>query len=214
LECREAALAVGADLASLGSPQEESFISQLVPSPVWDAYYHNAVFVGATQPVEGPPGANWTWSDGTPWAGVSWQIGQPDGGEGCLGVYRLADGSDAVRFGDWSSLNADGGVFYFMVEWSSDCNRDGVVDYGQILSGELEDVNHNKVPDCCELGYSCVPCPSDITGNGSVDGVDLAAILAAWGSAGNGKTGTDIDGDGIVSGSDLAIVLGSWGPCP
>ena len=35
-------------------------------------------------------------------------------------------------------------------EWSADCNGDGVVDYGQIQSGELADTNHNGVPDVCD----------------------------------------------------------------
>jgi hypothetical protein len=57
-------------------------------------------------------------------------------------------------------------------------------------------------------------CFGDISGNGVVDGVDLAALLGAWGTDGHGKFECDIDGDGVVAGSDLAIMLGSWGPCP
>jgi hypothetical protein len=90
---------------------------------------------------------------------------------------------------------------------NGDCNANGLLDACEIPSHPNWDRNHDGILDACQ-------CIADISGNGSVDGVDLAAILAAWGSAGNGKTGTDIDGDGIVGGSDLAIVLGSWGPCP
>jgi hypothetical protein len=57
-------------------------------------------------------------------------------------------------------------------------------------------------------------CFGDISGNGVVDGVDLAALLGAWGTDGHGKFECDIDGDGVVAGSDLAIMLGSWGACP
>jgi hypothetical protein len=56
-------------------------------------------------------------------------------------------------------------------------------------------------------------CDGDITGGGYVDGVDLAAILGAWGTNGQGQFITDISGDGIVNGTDLAFVLGGWGPC-
>ncbi len=56
-------------------------------------------------------------------------------------------------------------------------------------------------------------CAGDVTRNGSVDGVDLAAVLGAWGGSG-GKAGADINGDGLVDGADLAYVLGNWGPCP
>jgi hypothetical protein len=53
------------------------------------------------------------------------------------------------------------------------------------------------------------PCPADLDGSGAVDGIDLAALLANWGGAGDG----DIDGDGTVDGVDLSSVLAAWGPC-
>jgi hypothetical protein len=46
------------------------------------------------------------------------------------------------------------------LEWSADCNGDGIVDYGQILRGELEDLNGNGVPDICETSISSVLPPS------------------------------------------------------
>jgi hypothetical protein len=100
------------------------------------------------------------------------------------------------------------------VEWSADCNSDGIVDFGQIRSGELDDANLNNIPDCCEAGVSCIPCEGDVSGNGVVDGVDLAAVLGAWGSSGKGEFSTDTNGDGVVDGADLATVLSGWGPCP
>lgn len=54
------------------------------------------------------------------------------------------------------------------------------------------------------------PCPADITGDGTVNGADLAEILARWGQPGTG----DFDEDGGVDGGDLTVVLGAWGPCP
>jgi hypothetical protein len=54
------------------------------------------------------------------------------------------------------------------------------------------------------------PCPADVTGDGLVDGSDLAAILNTWGpGAGQG----DVDDNGIVDSSDLSVLLGSWGNC-
>jgi hypothetical protein len=101
-----------------------------------------------------------------------------------------------------------------LVEWSADCNNDGIVDYGQIRAGDLEDGNGNHIPDCCEGLTSCIPCEGDVSGNGVVDGVDLAAVLGAWGSSGKGEFSTDVNGDGVVDGVDLATVLSGWGPCP
>ena len=49
--------------------------------------------------------------------------------------------------------------------------------------------------------------PADLTGDGIVDGVDLAVLLAAWGVAGHPA---DINGDGVVDGLDLAVLLARW----
>lgn len=52
-------------------------------------------------------------------------------------------------------------------------------------------------------------CLADIDGNGTVDGSDLASLLAGWATS-----SPDLNGDGVVNGADLAILLGAWGPCP
>lgn len=54
------------------------------------------------------------------------------------------------------------------------------------------------------------PCPADISGDGSVNGSDLAILLSGWGSAGS----SDVNGSGTTDGSDLAILLSAWGACP
>lgn len=51
-------------------------------------------------------------------------------------------------------------------------------------------------------------CAGDFTGDGIVDGADLASLLGGWGTADG-----DIDGDGNTDGADLAALLGSWGTC-
>ncbi len=56
-------------------------------------------------------------------------------------------------------------------------------------------------------------CPGDIVATGGIDGTDLAAVLGAWGTNGQGTLVTDLDGDGIVNGADLAVILSGWGPC-
>lgn len=48
--------------------------------------------------------------------------------------------------------------------------------------------------------------PEDLTGDGLVNGADLAALMAAWGQSGS----TDLDGDGTTAGGDLARLLGAW----
>lgn len=49
--------------------------------------------------------------------------------------------------------------------------------------------------------------PADLNGDGVVNGVDLAALLAAWGTAG----ASDLNDDAVTDGADLAILLANWG---
>lgn len=55
------------------------------------------------------------------------------------------------------------------------------------------------------------PCPSDVNGDGYVDGTDLSLILGHWGMD---AALYDLDGSGLIDGADLAIILGAWGECP
>ena len=73
-----------------------------------------------------------------------------------------------------------------------------------IGGGRLSSLGDNSICDCT----------ADLTLDGIVDGVDLAALLSQWGSSGGGAYPADIDGSGLVDGGDLGIVLGGWGACP
>ncbi len=93
------------------------------------------------------------------------------------------------------------------VVFDADCDGDGTVDYGQILRGEVPDLNSNGVPDGCE-------CPADIDRDGRVAAEDLAEVLFAWGLTGAKVGDADVNRDDHVDGSDLSAVLATWGPCP
>jgi hypothetical protein len=96
-----------------------------------------------------------------------------------------------------------------IIEWSADCNADGMVDYGQILRGEFDDINGNGVPDrICE-------CLGDLYVDGLVNGADLGVLLAYWGpiTGTPASQATDINRDGVVNGLDLGILLAGWGAC-
>lgn len=53
-------------------------------------------------------------------------------------------------------------------------------------------------------------CAADINGDGTRDGLDLAALLAAWGTS---NASADLDGSGTVNATDLTALLAAWGPC-
>ncbi len=57
-------------------------------------------------------------------------------------------------------------------------------------------------------GTAGLPNPSDVNGDGSVNGADLSFVLSAWGPCMNCPA--DINDDGLVDGSDIATLLSAW----
>ena len=208
---QSAAVASGGHLATLTSMAENSFV--FVLSNVTQAYGGSSVvgpWLGGRR-----DGDSWSWVTGEAWNFVNWLPPNPDG-PGTWGENCVCFTASAGRWNDFNEAGWQPGIAMqaYVVEWSADCNNDGIVDYGQILDGTIPDANGNGVPDCCDGGGSCTPCPGDVASDGMVDGVDLAAVLSQWGTQGSGTFNADIDGSGLVDGGDLALVLGGWGPCP
>ena len=71
------------------------------------------------------------------------------------------------------------------------------------LAGDCTDTDLDGWADLC-----IQPASADITGDGIVNGSDLAIFVAGWGQS---ASPADITGDGIVNGADLAIIIGAWG---
>ena len=215
LDASLAARARGGELASIGGAFENDFVFSL-------ANTHPSLWVlawpGATQ-ITGPwlgavyTGSTWTWSDTSPWTFANWAPSEPNYLFEETSVHFMggAAGRPSTK---WNNNRPDYLNWGYMVEWSSDCNGDGLVDFGQIRSGELRDSNFDGVPDCCEAGNSCDACVADVDLSGSVDGGDLAVVLNTWGTDGGGYPRADIDGSGTVDGADLAQLLNAWGTCP
>jgi hypothetical protein len=169
-------------------------------------------------------GLGWRWIDGTSPGFTAW------GGSNCLvGPYPndppyvgsavafancvYTDTTSLRVWDDFPIVPIGYSPFPSIVEFSADCNADGIVDFGQIRVGELADANANNIPDCCESGTPC-DCPGDTNSDGSVDGIDLATVLTRWAQPAAKFPNADCNRDGVIDGSDLAIVLGAWGGCP
>lgn len=76
-----------------------------------------------------------------------------------------------------------------------------------VLTGKLIWATQGEAYDAFLRWESGIP--GDIDMNGSVNGVDLAQLLANWGSA---VIVTDIDFNGTTNGADLALLLANWTP--
>ena len=141
----------------------------------------------------------WMWVDGSEWSYEYWHPGNPDPNECCPAVVSLWN---AYRWQDHPVGDGTYTTRTYIVEWSADCNGDGIIDYGQILDGTLIDNDGNGIPDECV-------CP-DINGDGYVNVVELLTVIDQWGQT---DSIVDLNFDGIVNVTDLLIVIGNWGPC-
>jgi hypothetical protein len=196
----------GSYLVSITSPAESDFVRSISAAPeFWGNSFLGPMIGMYRDEADCSAGC---WDSGEPVSYTNWHPGNPDPSlERCVYLYIFGTAvwqDYSCELPGWGS-NAVSAI----LEWSADCNNDGIVDYGQILNGEFADINHNGVPDrICE-------CIGDLYADGFVNGADLGALLAYWGPV----TGTpasqaaDIDRDGVVNGSDLGILLAGWGAC-
>jgi hypothetical protein len=209
---RDGATSQGGHLATIGSRVEDDVVAALaLTSAIWPSGDRYGPWLGGYQTSACSASyANWAWVSGEPWSYVS------DAGFFDNSTRGAGQCDDYLHYidhrRDWNDVREDGdlGVHGFMVEWDADCNQDNVVDYGQILLGQLADANNNGIPDICQLP-TCRDV--DLFRDGAVNGADLGILLIQWGVA-NANTVSDINHDGRVDGSDLAALLAFWGPCP
>ena len=199
-DAKSSALSAGGHLASISSLAEDSFLKTLAIDSVY--------WIGGSRVA----GANcsaalgWSWVNDEPFGYAGWAQSQPDcwaQGQLFLAVNNIA------YFPGWHDYD-DAQMQCFVIEWDADCNNDGVVDEGQILTGTLTDANSNGLPDICEQP-TCHD--ADLYRNNRIDGADLGILLSEWGPV-TPSTNSDINKDGSVNGADLGLLLSFWGPCP
>ncbi|MFM7133981.1 MAG: hypothetical protein ACKO0W_06675, partial [Planctomycetota bacterium] len=190
------AQSMGGHLVTLSTAAEIDFVASVsvfgsdLPSCVG-----GHALIGLYQPSgSGEPDSGWRWVTGEPFV---FDVDRWGSLENCCAgsPYCSGEGEDAAAMWSWAGDCEDGVAFAgkwndvgkcldwwgAIFEWSADCNGDGIVDYGQILTGALDDANGNNIPDCCEGAGPC-PCQGDVDDSGAVNGVDLAAILNVWGT--------------------------------
>ncbi len=202
LQSADAAVARGGHLPTASNAAENQFIRVNIGGGL--GFYKPAGTESAWRNVTGEPVTYTNWAPGCP-NNYSWQA-----------AYAAYYGEPAY----WDDFNEDGmgnpndPWTAFRIEFEADCNNDGIVDFGQILAGELLDLDLNNVPDCCEQSENCNPCLGDISGDGEVNGVEIAILMDLWATSSEGKFDADLNDDGTVNGADLSIVLDRWGECP
>jgi hypothetical protein len=145
--------AKGGHLATVTSASENEFLrSLLIPGP------HAVGYLGGFRASDG-----WRWVTGEAWAFSNWNPGEPNGGEGEVVWLQNVLGYNSGWNDHPTFIDINGSLR----EWSADCNNDGIVDYGQIKSGQLADDNTNGIPDICEASVTGVVPPSVPSQGGS-----------------------------------------------
>ncbi len=172
---------VGGHLATVRSNSEMQFVLNL---PGFDA--GKSAWIGFYR--DGGYGAPWRWVTAEPFDFTPWASSQPCPCNGTCNCATEWAGLLVKQTSLWGTGFADGesppccGGPISVFEWSADCNSDGIVDYGQIVTGELDDTNANNIPDCCEEGTAC---PVNFAINGSFEaGTPLNACTSESVAAG------------------------------
>jgi hypothetical protein len=159
---REVCIGRGGHLATPTVPGENQFIFNLtLPTSAWLNRF--GPWLGGYQEASASdysePAGGWRWVTGEQWEWTAWWRGEPSN------FYCVSPGEDKLHFIDyepkWNDItneagDCEGPNWSFLIEWSADCNGDGIVDYGQCRDGSLPDTDRNNIPDCCESG---LPCP-------------------------------------------------------
>ena len=143
-QARDRAAALGGHLCTLTTPAEDAFVRTYLSAwPDSQGYFH--CFLGGLQEPDSVTGIlDWRWITGETWSWTGWAPGEPNdccGGEDYLEIYFNNSG--------WNDLQPQG-ARRSLIEWSADCNGDGLVDFGQIRTGLLPDSDGNGIPDGCE----------------------------------------------------------------
>lgn len=159
---------------------------------------------GATEPDQG-----WQWVTGEPWTFSAWLPGEPNNFDGA------GNNEDAVHYSNftsgpvklWNDLRRTrASPVSFVIEWSSDCNNDGIVDFGQILDGTLLDADANGIPDICEQ------CTPDLDDNGLLNFFDIAAFVVLFQTQ---DPRADFNADGLFNFFDFSEYLTAFNAgCP
>ncbi|MCI0366435.1 MAG: dockerin type I domain-containing protein [Phycisphaerales bacterium] len=65
--------------------------------------------------------------------------------------------------------------------------------------------------DFTTIRYMDGGSPADLDGSGSVDVIDLLALIGAWGACPPGSCAADLNPDGTVNVLDLLLLIANWG---
>lgn len=172
---------------------------------VYEPYYTNTVKDNTWQTWNTlTSGADWYFSDAGSKVTTTCAQGSP-----CTWAQILADfpnigisGGTYFKAGQWIGSDFTGNVDDFVVAVKSG------TDIAQVTY-DFEPTTPVLVSATTGTGGGANGILGDLNGDGQVNFLDFALMMAAFGAHGKGLK-ADLNGDGIVNAADLAILLGNW----
>jgi len=138
------------------------------------------------------------------------QVAVPGDSANLVAYWKFDEGS-GTAVEDSAAAGVNDGTLFGDPAWlaiSQDCNMNGMPDPCDIGGGGGTDDNSNGIPDECETP-DCA-CPGDLTGDGLIDGDDVACFIAEVISDGGqcaSPACADIDDDDDLDAEGLAGIL-------
>jgi hypothetical protein len=147
------AQSLGGHLATPTSAEENAFVFAA------SGGQGNTWIGGLQDPAACEPDCGWVWVTGEPWVYTAWRTAPDDGPGNSQPDNTRGQENHLAYWGGipkWNDGNGNDVSAPFTIEWSADCNNDGIVDFGQLVDGTLVDTDSNGVPDCCDAGVQCI----------------------------------------------------------
>ncbi len=155
-QARDAAVMLNGHLVTITTAAESAFVRSQFNGFCFIGLFQNRESLLYTEPAGG-----WEWVTNEPVVFTNWRTlpredTEPNNSNGDEDYAHLNFDPEAT----WNDVTGSWCAGFphtvrAIIEWSADCNNDGIVDYGQILAGDLSDANANNIPDCCETVFVC-----------------------------------------------------------
>jgi hypothetical protein len=200
-DARDCAQRLGADLAC--TPDSSSLGFAITIATDERAFDCSGPWLGGYRSA----GAPWTWSTGAPFLVTAWAPGRPAQAtllDAAIQMGGLGE-PDGTLIDSLPGPDAGGVTRSAIIRWPTltDCNMNASPDQLEIALGLATDADGDGAIDGCTS-----QAIGDLNGDGAVNGLDLGALLGAWGST--SPTAADLNRDGVVNGVDLGVMLGNW----
>ncbi|MSR42284.1 MAG: hypothetical protein EXS10_10365 [Phycisphaerales bacterium] len=141
---------------------------------------------------------DWQWGEGGVPTEMPWGAGYEDLCITTCAVMHLSTKGGST----WTAEPPSSQRRSVIVEYSSDCDADGVIDRIAVDIGLVVDLNGDAIPDRCQ-------CLADLNRDATVDSADLVMLLGDW----DLDTAADFDGSNRVDAADLVYLIDRWGAC-